>query len=165
MHLLKSEGDSTLQGFESTYSFKVDGQMNLPALTLVQTMNWLRGAQGEKIILSGTNMPVTVLSLESQAEHGIKTFKITHDPAMTELMADNSDILAFRSIGQEASIIVTEEQILAVHKGGRVMRNHCHSVHASISKDFIVTIDEQRKMNIYNVASVMQNDITVVRQF
>ena len=116
--------------------------MNLPALTLVQTMNWLRGAQGEKIILSGTNMPVTVLSLESQAEHGIKTFKITHDPAMTELMADNSDILAFRSIGQEASIIVTEEQILAVHKGGRVMRNHCHSVHASISKDFIVTIDD-----------------------
>ena len=65
MHLLKSEGDSTLQGFESTYSFKEDGKMNLPQHTMIQSMNWLKGAQGEKIILSGTNMPVTILSLTS----------------------------------------------------------------------------------------------------
>ena len=116
-------------------------------------MNWLKGAQGEKIILSGTNMPVTVLNLaQTQEGNGIKTYKIGHDAAMTELLADNSDILAYCAIGQEASLIVTEEQILAVHKGGRVMRNHCHSVHAAISKDFIVTIDEQRKLNIYNVS-------------
>ena len=84
---------------------------------------------------------------------------------MTELMADNSEILAFRATSQDASIVVTEEQVMVVHKGGRVMRNHCHSIHATISKDFVVTVDDQRKLNIYNVAQVLSNQIVVARQF
>jgi len=43
-------------------------------------------------------MPVTVLSFTSKKENGIKTYRIELDPAMTELMADNSDILAFRTV-------------------------------------------------------------------
>ena len=128
-------------------------------------MNWLKGAQGDKIILSGTNMPVTVLSLESTLESGIKTYKIGQDSALTELCLDNSEILAFRATSEDASIVVTEEQVMVIHKGGRVMRNHCHSIHATISKDFVITIDDAKKLNIYNVAQVLSNQIVVARQF
>ena len=67
---------------------------------MIQSMDWLKGAQGDKIILSGTNIPVTVLNLVSTKENGINNYKISHDSAMTELLADNSDILAFKSVNE-----------------------------------------------------------------
>ena len=124
MHLLKSEGDSTIQGFESSFSFKEDGRMVLPEESLIQSMNWLKSDSGIKLLLSGTNMPVTVLTLESSRENGIQNYKIVLDAAMTELIADNSDILAFRA-NNDASIIVTEEQILVVRSNGRVIKTNC----------------------------------------
>lgn len=166
MHLLKSEGDSTLQAFESSYSFKEDQKMSLPEHSMVQSMNWLKGGQGKKIIMSGTNMPITVLSMSQRTEHGIRTYMFELDTAMTELIADNSDIIAFRAChDQDASIVVTECQILIVHKGGRVIRNHCHQTQAAISSDFVITINDQRKLSIYNVKQLLANDLTVARSF
>ena len=42
MHLLKAEGDSTLQGFESQYSFKSDMVMKVPEQTLISRISWLK---------------------------------------------------------------------------------------------------------------------------
>ena len=83
---------------------------------------------------------------------------------MTESIADNSSILAFKS-DKDATIIVTEEQILVVRNSSEVYRHHSHSLHAIISKDFVITVDDQRKANIYNVSQVITNEITVARQF
>ena len=53
-------------------------------------------------------MPLTVLTMEATEAQGIKSYKIVQDSAMTELIADVSDVLAFKAI-DEASIMVTEE--------------------------------------------------------
>ena len=37
--------------------------MVLPEQTMISSINWLRGAEGDKIAISGMNMPLTVLSL------------------------------------------------------------------------------------------------------
>ena len=75
--------------------------MNLPEHTMIQSMNWLKATEnGDRIILSGTNMPITVLCLTSTQEHGgIINYKIAQDKEMSELLADNSDILATSSVG------------------------------------------------------------------
>ena len=84
-------------------------------------------------------------------KNGIKTYEISLDAQLTEQIADNSTVLASSS-DKNATVLVTEEQILVVHNAGEILRAHTHSVHAAVSKDFVVTVDEQRKVNIYNIA-------------
>ena len=74
MHLLKSAGDSTLQVFESCFSFKTDQEMKMPEQTLISTLHWIK--QGETVLLSGTNMPVTALQLNRSEDRGIVTYSI-----------------------------------------------------------------------------------------
>ena len=70
---------------------------------------------------------------------------------MTELIADNTEILAFRG-NQDSSVIVTEQKIVIVRDNGRVIKTEANAVHATITKDYVVTIDASRKLNIYNMA-------------
>ena len=46
-----------------------------------------------------------------------------------------------------------------------MIRIHTHSVHATISRDFVITVDETRKVSIYNVTSLMANETSAARQF
>ena len=68
-------------------------------------------------------------------------------------------------MSSDVTIIVTEEQVVAVRNGSEVFKNHSHSIHATISKDFIVTVDDQRKLNIFSIAKVKENEFQVSRQF
>ena len=80
MHLLKAEGDSTLQILDSCFSFKKDTEMVLPKQTMISSMDWL--ADGKKVVISGTNMPITVLDLERIEDKGIETYKIGKDDGL-----------------------------------------------------------------------------------
>jgi len=71
MHLIKSEGDSTLQAFATSYSFKPVVSTQLADQTMVSTLDWMRHPSGDKAVLSGTNLPVTVLNLNTKQENGI----------------------------------------------------------------------------------------------
>ena len=69
IHLMKANGDSTLQILESTFTFKSDQEMVLPDQTIITSMDWLVG--GEKVVISGTNLPVTVLNfVRTESEKG-----------------------------------------------------------------------------------------------
>ena len=95
-------------------------------------------------------MPVTILKLEQEEAQGLKKFKIEQDAAVSEAIADNSEVLALNA-GENSTQIVTEEQVLIVKPDDAIARIHAHSVQACISKDFIVTIDELRKLTIYSI--------------
>ena len=58
---MKADGDSTLQCFESRFSMKLDEKMLLPESAMVSSLHWLKS--DEKVLLSGYNMPLTVLKL------------------------------------------------------------------------------------------------------
>ena len=60
---------------------------------------------------------------------------------------------------------MTEEQVLIVKPDDSIARIHAHSVQACISKDFIVTIDDLRKLTIYSITQLEAGDLTAVRQF
>ena len=75
---------------------------------MISSICWLKGAEGDKVVISGMNMPLTVLSLQSTQKNGIKTYEIALDAQLTEQIADNSDVLASSS-DANASVLVTEE--------------------------------------------------------
>ena len=108
---------------------------------------------------------MTVLSLDKTEEApGITSFKITQDDLLGSLINDSSSVLAFRGT-EEISIIVTEEQIVILKKSGEVHVSHLHSVNAAISNDFLVTVDDQRRLSVYTLTKVLANQVTAARQF
>ena len=109
-------------------------------------------------------MPVTILKIEQEEAQGLKKFKIEQDAAVSEAIADNSEVLALNA-GENSTQIVTEEQVLIVKPDDLMARIHAHSVQACISKDFIVTIDELRKLTIYSITQLEAGDLSAVRQF
>ena len=133
---------------------------------MITKIGWLRSDKSKQILISGTNMPVTALQLTKVEEKaGFKMYKVGQDEALTEQLADNSEVLAL-AVGQNSTQVVTEEQILVIKPDGQIFRLHTHSVQACISKDYIVTVDELRKINIYNIAKQLEaNEMIVARQF
>ena len=81
MHLMKAEGDSTLQILESCFNLKEETKITLPEQTIISSMDWL--CSGQKVVISGTNMPITVLDLQSSQDKGINSFKIGRDEPLS----------------------------------------------------------------------------------
>ena len=78
---MKAEGDSTLQILESCFNLKEETKIMLPEQTIISSMDWL--CSGQKVVISGTNMPITVLDLQSSQDKGINSFKIGRDEPLS----------------------------------------------------------------------------------
>ena len=50
------------------------------------------------------------------------------------------------------TVLVSETQIILITSTGEVTKVESASVHAAISKDYIVIVDETKRLNIYNIA-------------
>ena len=67
-------------------------------------------------------------------------------------------MLAQRSTEGGAAVIVTESQIILVKATGEVKKTAVESVHATISKEYIVAVDVSRRLSIYNLTKIVEND-------
>ncbi len=134
---------------------------------MIQTIDRING--GKQVLISGTNIPVTVLNIADESNTIIagspKKYTIEQDKQLSEKIADNSTILAVKNSDSDL-IIFTEEQLFEIDlSSGKSSAIHMHNVHAAISKSHAVTIDHLRKLSIYNCNQNQNENKNSLRNF